>query len=293
MNDTLKIIHEKVLVELKPSSFLDYKVFLSSLFSTMKGLDTGYSYYQFAEDMGFARTNIMYQYMAGQRKMSSKAAEQISKHLQLKGSEKKYFQLLAEYCNTSSTRKRDDLFKALLEIKQSKLEDTYDKDILTYLSEWYHPVIRELIGLESTPNKPADLADMIQPRVRPEQVKKSIDLLKRIGLVEEDETGMLTQTSKNIATGHRIRGMAIKSYHQAMIERAKDSLSTVKGSERNISAMTIAIDEKNYELVRSLIHEFNEKVFSLSQDIESQDRIYQFNVQFFPFVTPQDKGTKK
>ena len=98
-----------------------------------------------------------------------------------------------------------------------------------------------------------------------------------------------TQTQKRISTGHRIKGMALARYHQQMIDLGKQSLTTIAGKKRDISAITLCIDEKTSVKIKSLIHEFQERLLSEAELCEGKDRILQINMQLFPF-TKNDKG---
>lgn len=285
--DTKQLLRKYVQTEVKPSNFVDYKQFLTSLFTLVKS-KTKYSYYQYAEDLGFKRTNIMYQYMQGIRKLSATSAGQIRDAMELKGQERRYFDLMIEYCNTRKQASRDQNFQKMLEIKSQRLKDDVEKDQLAFLSEWYHPVILELIQLPGFQNDPYWIAEQIKPKIRPEQVKKSLQVLENLNLIKVVH-GSIELTHNSVKTGHRVRGIGIASYHQAMLERSQEALTHAPGALRNISAMTISVNSQNYEKIRSLIHEFNEKIFAIASDTEDPDRIYQMNIQLFPFSLPTKK----
>lgn len=273
----------------KPTSFLDYKPYFASLFSHCKERLGKYTYHDFAEDMGFSATNIMHQFIKGHRKLSMKAAQQIIKHLDLRGVERRYFEAMVDYCNTTVPTKREALFQKMLQEKNQVLASEHDKDWLEYLSEWYYPVIRELVGMKGFRPDPQWIVDQIKPRIRPEQARKSLELLERLGfIVAVDEKRGFKLSEKNLSTGHAVRGIGFTRYHQKMIEMGKESLANVKGNKRDVSATTISVDEKTFHKIKGMIHEFNSRVIAESEESENADRIYQLNIQFFPFAEIKD-----
>lgn len=260
---------------------MDYKRFLASLFTAVKR-EHKYSYQQFAEDLGFARTNIMYQYIKGVRKLSTKSAEQICNALSLGSDGKRYFLLMTTYCNSSQHAKREEALEKMLKIKSTRLDSELDRNQLTFLSEWFHPVILELVDQKDFVEDIEWIAGEITPRLRPEQIKRSLRLIEDLGLVTRHD-GKLQTTKLSLKTGHRIQGIAVNTYHQKMMEKSLDSLTNIPGKLRNISALTVSINHSKYHEIRALIHEFNERIYALAEDSENANEIYQMNIQLFPF----------
>jgi len=288
-----KLLREITEDKVKPTSFLDYKPFIAAVFSHAKDQLGKYTYHEFAEDMGFASTNIMHQFIRGHRKMTGKAAQQITKALDLRGVERRYFEAMIDYCNTTVPVKREELFQKMLAEKNQVLSSDQDKDWLEYLSDWYHPVVRELVGLKGFKSDPQWISDQIQPRIRPEQARKSLELLTRLGFIEESvENSSYRLTEKNISTGHAVRGIGFTRYHQKMIEMAKESLANVKGPKRDVSATTISVDEQTFQKIKIMVHEFNARVMAECGESSQPDRVYQLNIQLFPFAEIKDHEDK-
>lgn len=281
-----KVLKEIVTNEVKPTSFIDYKPFLNSLFAGAKQKLEKYTYHEFAEDLGFSASNIAHQFIRGHRKLSAKAAATIVKSLEMKGNERRYFEALVDYCNTTTPAKREQLFQKMISEKNQVLSSDGDKDWLEYLSEWYHPVVKELVGFVSFKNDPQWISDQIKPRIRPEQAKKSLELLERLNFIEFDpKIQSYVPVSTDLSTGHEVRGIGFTRYHQKMIEMGRESLANVASRARDISATTVSIDEATFRRLKSMIHEFNERIIAESKECQQKDRIYQINIQFFPFAT--------
>lgn len=275
----------RIAAGVNPSSFLDYKVYLESLYLAMKAKTSRYSYAKFAQDLGFNASNILHQIVRGHRPLTVKAAQKIIDALDLRGVEKKYLLLLIQYNNATAVTERESLFNKLVDVKNEVLPTTEDKSWLEFFSEWYHPVVRELVGLPEFKSDPEWISDQIMPRIRPEQAKKSLELLANLGLIVWDkEKRRYQQTEKRIVTGQRVRGIGFTRYHQHMIDMGKESLTRVSGSARDISAVTVSVDLITYQKMKAMAHEFQMKMLDVAETAAEPDRIYQLNIQLFPFT---------
>jgi uncharacterized protein (TIGR02147 family) len=266
-----------------PSDHLDINSYLQQLYSEIKKEVAGYSYTKFAEQLGFGATNIMHQFIKGRRPLTHKSGERILAGLGLVGLERRYFLILLDLANAKDFSEREAAMNSLLELKNKALPDAFDKDCLEYYSKWYHPVIREMVGISVFKEDAEWIAANLIPSVRPAQASGSLDLLKRLKLVKfDEEKGRLVQSEQRVTTGHRVRNMALIQYHKQMIDIAKQSLTEVKGQKRDISALTISVDQEATQKIKSMIHDFQLSLLEIAESSKEPDRIYHMNIQFFP-----------
>lgn len=282
-------ILEALRTEILPSAYLDYRLYLATLYERCKRELSPYSYGKFADHLGFGATTVMHQIVSGRRPLTTKAAERIVKALGLTGMERRYFLALVEYGNAKNAARRTALFETMLDLKRNTLPTELDKDVLSYFSEWYHPVIRELAGTKSFKSDPEWISRRVTPRLRPEQARESMALLERLGLIVFDEgRGRHVQTQKRVSTGSRVQGMALVGYHQAMIDLGKDALTRIPGKQRDISSMTLNVDESTLARLKDMIHAFQLQLLDEAERT-SGDEVVQVNIQLFPFTAPGSK----
>ncbi len=89
----------KVSSKIKPSQFLDYKLYFEALYQEQKIQYESYSYQAFAEDLGFSATSIMHQIIRAYRPLTAKSLKGALKHLDLDHSERQYLTHLLDFCN--------------------------------------------------------------------------------------------------------------------------------------------------------------------------------------------------
>ena len=90
---------------------------------------------------------------------------------------------MVKYENERSPQKREQYFKKLTEVK-AKLIAPEITEVLEYVSEWYHPVIREMTGLDTFYSDPAWIAKNLHYKLMPMQAKESLELLEKLDLIE-------------------------------------------------------------------------------------------------------------
>ena len=269
---------------MSPTQFVDYKMFLHALYQYMKSNAPQYSFKQMAIDLGFAPTGIVNQMINGRRKLTVKTAATMCIALELSGTEKRYFLTLVEYTHAKDSTHRQELHSKLVDLKGKDLPEDEDKDALEYFSRWYHPVIREILGMDDASGDPEWLAERIFPRIRVQDVEASIALMVRLRLlIFDDSKKRVVPSSKTVRTPRAVRSIGMKHYHEETIELGKAALAAIPGKERNISTITTAMSEETFETVKNKIIDFQ---LALLAECEAStangNRVFQFNTQLFP-----------
>ena len=64
-----------------------------------------------------------------------------------------------------------------------------------YFSNWYHPVIRELVTMRDFNGDSKSLARMIRPPITVKQAQESVKLLLKLGLIEKQAANRYRHSS--------------------------------------------------------------------------------------------------
>jgi uncharacterized protein (TIGR02147 family) len=284
-----KIAIKRSSLEIQASQFIDYKDYLKSLYlRTKQGID-GYSYLKFAVDLGFSETNVIHLVIQGKRPLSEKASHKIIENLDLKKIQASYFKALVKYQNSRISSERQVLFEELLALKNRCLPGQLEKSQMEYFGEWYHPVIRELVGLEDFQSNAEWIAGKLFPRIRPEQARKSLELLENLNLIRFDAgLNKHIQLTENITTADEVSSMAVIHYLIQTIDIGKESITSVDEFKRDVSAVALSISSESVNIIKQEIQEFRRKILALADESIKKDRIYQLNLQFFPFTKDEE-----
>jgi uncharacterized protein (TIGR02147 family) len=279
---------QKVYEFLRPSDYL------KAVYLYIKKHSPRYSYRKFADELGYGPSNYMHLICTGQRKLTLKAAKELSTALSLRGDDRRYFELLVTHECTTSPNRKEEIFSELIDIKHKTLPSVVERDMLEYLSEWYYPVVRELANYSEFKADPEWIAGKVIPPISMKQASEALDLLLRIGfLVPVENSNKLVPKDVHITTGSLVRSMSVTRYHQVMIELARTALTSVKSQARDFQAITLPVSETLLHEMKTDITVFWQKLLEKSESCPEVDRIYQLNIQLFPVSSPLTSSSEK
>ena len=67
-----------------------------------------------------------------------------------------------------------------------------------------------------------------------------------------------------------------------MAELGKESVTRIKARFRDISALTVCMDEEFFEALKEQISMWKKQVLERSENLQNPEEVYQLNVQLFP-----------
>lgn len=275
--------------EPKVLDFLSGVEFLKKFYLFKKSNSSKYSYRAFAAELGFGNSNYLHLICTGQRALSAKAALQIAQNLDLSARESRYLEVLAKYESAKNSKDREILFEEILTLKGRQLESSLSKSQLTYFSEWHHATIREMVRLPDFQNNPTWIVERIHPPLTLEKARQSWELLLELGYVAwSEEKEKWQQTEQNVVVPAGASNVAVIRYHQKMAELGKESITRTKSKYRDISAMSIPVDERLLFEIKEELTILKTRILEKSDAVQNSTEIYQLNLQLFP-LTLKDK----
>ena len=265
---------------------MDYRKYLLALMNHIKGAQTkSYSYIQFTKDLGLGDCNTMFLIIHKGRPLSDKNARKVADHIGLKNEFKKYFLNLVTFQMGKKDEERQKAFQKLSLIKAKSVSKEIDKKSLEFFTQWYHSAIYEILSITDIPQDEKWISSHLSPTVSPKKVSESLELMVEIGMVLKDpQTKRFVPSDSAITTGREVYGMVFTAYHKQMIGLAEEALSKVPAHERDFNSVTVSIREDKLNELKNLSEEFVKKMLELSENGESNNRVYQINVQAFPLT---------
>lgn len=115
------------------------------------------------------------------------------------------------------------------------------------------------------------------------EVSEVVERLKRAGLLQEEKDRLLP-TSEPLRTPESFPHHAVRAFHRATLEEAKDKLESVPVALRDFSSITIPGDPAKLEEVRALIRSFRDSV-SFLLGAEPGSEVFKLSVQFYPVAS--------
>jgi uncharacterized protein (TIGR02147 family) len=272
----------------------DYRVFLREYFQEQKRLRKAFSHRYFAQQAGFESSGVLAHVMAGERNLTESSVRKVGKAMGLKGQALAYLEGLVLFNQAKSPEEKIRRWEVLERMRgEPSLRKLDEGTAAEYFRHWYTPALRELAVHADWKGDFRRLGAMLRPAVPADKVEESLGLLQKIGLIEKTGDGGYRQTSRSLSA----KGVSVKvrrSFRLEMMFRAIEAMDSLGPTDRHLSGVTVAMSEKTYAQVSSLMDELRHKVLELAQQDDIVERVYHFNFQGFPLSVPlPETGDKR
>jgi len=128
-----------------------------------------------------------------------------------------------------------------------------------------------------------ELASLLNPPIRPEDARKAIEVLERLGLIYADESGRYVRREQcGISTGEGDRSVAIDNYHRTTLDMGKNAIDTIPRGERTISTLTLSLSKNAYDTINEELAAFRRRIMDIAANDQHETKVYQYNFQVFP-----------
>lgn len=253
----------------KSDNNLEFRLWLQSELTRRCQRNPNYSLRAFASLLGMDASSVS-QILSGKRKVSTKVVNHICQVLDCNPAAKAHF--LKHL--TSTRTKRNPL--------QDQSQTEYEllaADAFSFISEWYHYGILELVNVDGFQSKNSWIARSLG--ITSAEAQIAIERMTRLGLLRL-ENGKLFRTDKfvtNFSPG--MTSSALKNLQRQILEMALQAIENVPQEEKDITSMTMAIDVEKLPEARKVIAQFRRQLCSFLED-GKQSRVYNLGIQLYP-----------
>jgi uncharacterized protein (TIGR02147 family) len=268
--------------------YLDVQAYLAAEYDERKARGRGFSYRAFSRRAGLRSPNHLKRVIDGERTLTPQMAVRYADALGLEGDAKEYFRDLAAFGRARTSKQREAAYQRLLGYRRVRSAHRLEAAQADYHSRWYLPALRELISLEGAEDDPHWLAAHLVPSIPVADVRKGLETLETLGLIEKDD-GRWVQGQRVVTTGAETRNLHVASFHRAMLERAAGSIDLVPNDQRDISSLTFTCSDDTFAEVKRRIVAFRKELIALLADDADEDRVAQLNIQLFPLSRWSDE----
>ncbi|SHL12549.1 TIGR02147 family protein [Fibrobacter sp. UWEL] len=245
---------------------------------------SGFTWRDFARDAGYSSPVFLKLVCDGKSNLSEVGVERVASAMGLVGVDLQYFRLLVSFNQEKNLDKQKVFFAEMRKLARENSVTLVGEEQYDYFENWLNPVIRELAPASKAPTA-AKLAGQCIFDADVPQVKKSLKLLEKTGLLKKNEDGSYEQDAKSISSGDlNVASMAIRQMHRQMGELAVKALDQVPLNERDISGLTMGISESAYQKIVKEIADFRRRITAIAVESAGEQRVYRLNMQLFPLT---------
>jgi uncharacterized protein (TIGR02147 family) len=271
--------------------YTNYRKYLQDYYEYHKAHTRYFSFRYFSGRAGFSSPSQLKLIINGERNLSPESIEKFARALKLGKKEGGYFRALVNFNQAKSEQARDMHFRELMRSAAGTHIRQVGEGQYEFYSKWYHSAIRELVAMPGFKEDPVWIAGQLTPSIKPLQAKKSLKLLKDLGLIKYEKPGNLAQSEPLITSGDEVKSLMVRNFHRQMTGLAQEALERVPREKREISSITIGISEKTFRELKERIAKFEDEMLEMvGQDQAPSRHVYQLNYQLFPLTNGDGEG---
>ncbi len=264
--------------------YVDYRFFLTDYVDREKNATRGFTFRSFAQKAGLS-ASLLKDILSKRQNLTLAAMHKYAAAMKLGTKEIAYFEALVGFNNATTNSEKNRHFGEMVRLRGRSAVKFLDSQQYEYFSEWYHAVVRELVTHAGMGCDPVAIARRIVPAVTVAKVRKSIQLLKDLGLIFESADGTWQASDKVVSSEYEIRSVALKNYHIGMLERAADSLESSPSEEREFQGLTLSASRETFDRMKERIRSFTDELLAMAAaEKKEAEEVYQINLQMFPFT---------
>ncbi len=271
--------------------YFDYRKYIADYYSEEKKEDSSFSYQSFTEKCGFKNKSFIHQIIHTTKKISKSSIQSISKAMGHTKREVRYFEALVAFNQAQSLDDKNKFYERLISANARSKKPFQGKlirqDQFEYYSKWYHGAIRALIDMQPYKDDFQTIAHSLYPPIPIREVKKSIDLLKRLEFIKKNNEGFYEVTDKIITTGDEVVGTAILNFHRQTAKLASEAINKTPRDLRNITGVMVGISPAGYQKIIEKLSDFRKEILSIAKSDQEASAVYQLNLHLFPLSNPK------
>lgn len=262
--------------------YIDFKKYLEDYYLARKTIEPGFTHSYICYKLGQPHSRSYFNnVIKGRVALSAGFIDLFVGLLELDAASAKYFRALVNYNQASSEQEREFHFDQIVSLNRTPAK-LLDKDTYAYYKEWYHGAIRSLLEIIDFKNEYVSLARTLNPEITVRQAKGSIALLKKLGLVKENEQGFLKPADRVLTTGESVKDLLIRQYQAANLKLGCQAIFDSDKNPCKTLTYTMHISDRGYKRVIARMEQFRSELRSIiHKDEDAPNRVYQMNVQIF------------
>lgn len=260
--------------------YLDYRVYLKEAYEERKSESPFYSYRMMAEAFGLFPSNV-FRILHGDGHLPARCHSRALEFLGLSGRSAEYFLLLVSYARERSAKAKGEILEKAMTLRDVARHPLETSE-LEYFSNWWTCVVRALLEITDGRAVPGELAGCTVPAVAEADVRASLKLLVELGLVKKASSGRLVPAQAHLTAGGPAKARAVRGFQRQILALASESLERFAPDDRDVSTLTLSMDELAFREIRELVRECRRQIQKRVEECRDSDRVMHLSMAFFP-----------
>jgi uncharacterized protein (TIGR02147 family) len=263
--------------------YTDYRSYLRDVYTIRKKNDRGFSHRFISNCVGASSSGWFSDILNGRITLTKTFLTPLLQLLELRPREADFFELLVAYNQAENLEEKNRYLQKIIAFKDIE-PLLINKNQFDFYRTWYFTALRELLLYYRFDGDYATLSQLCDPPIKPTEARQAIETLISIGLIAENETGVLRPVDKTVSKDSAFQSVHWRNFVVAMMNLAIESVDRHKAEERDLSSVTVGLSETALAIARQEVALLRKRLLALSEQVAKPDKIYQCNFQIFPLT---------
>jgi uncharacterized protein (TIGR02147 family) len=269
--------------------YTDYRRYLADYYHERKRASKTFSYRYFSKKAGINSVGLYKDVVEGRQHLGRALIFKFSVALGHSKKEAEYFENMVFFNEADAVEKRTLFFERMMACQKTKAR-IIDGTKYEYYHKWYYSAVRALVSigkLRDNENDYRKIAGILNPRIRPDEAKKALGVLERLGFINKNSEGIFVVNDTVITTGllmsdANVTALNVVNFQKEVMVLANESLDRFGTENINLSTLTLGISEATMKAIKEELSAVRNTIAALAEKDSAADRVYQLNMQFFP-----------
>jgi uncharacterized protein (TIGR02147 family) len=264
----------------------DYRELFMRHYSEQKQIMPLYSYRIMGERLGLDASQL-FRILHKNEHLPTRCIPMAKDLLGLTGRAGKFFETLLAASKTRTLSKKKDLLDKAFALRDVERQVVGNHE-LRFFSQWWIPVILSYLEVSEGRAHPEEITERIHPHISKAMATEAIEILKSLGFVKKLSSGRLGLCQTHLTAHGPEKILAVRTFQKEILSLAANALDSIPVNNRDISTLTLAIDESCFADIREMTREYRRQVQKRVEESVKPDRVMQLSMAFFPVVLPKE-----
>ncbi len=231
--------------------------------------------------LGLPKTRSYYNDIIKGKKLSSRMVPKFVEVLGLNKKEAKYFEAMVNMDQAKTATERNAFFEELLK-QHPDSHRILNEDAYEYYNHWYNSVLFTALEVVDVSDDLEPIQKLISPKVSVGTLKRSLELLERLGFVRKNENGFWKSCRDSVSSGTYNNSDLVRQYQLQCFELSKQALLAGDESSSDMATFTFSVSDDAFKAIAKEIQGLKAKVRKIIMlDKKKATGVHQLNIHLF------------
>ena len=231
--------------------------------------------------LGLPKTRSYYNDIVKGKKLSSRMIPKFVEVLGLNKKEARYFETMVNMDQAKTATERNVFFEDLLK-QHPDSHRILNEDAYEYYNHWYNSVLFTALEVVDVSDDLEPIQKLISPKVSVGTLKRSLELLERLGFVRKNERGFWKSCRDTVSSGAYNNSDLVRQYQLQCFELSKQALLANDERSSDMATFTFSVSDDAFRAIAKEIHGLKARVRKIIMlDKKKATGVHQLNVHLF------------